>query len=305
MSEWAKYGFPNPGLMAIQRPLEGLHKALHERKLEPIANILATEYVPVMVASGAFYTSFDAALKAVVPQYVNQFDTDGAFWTWETITAKATENKEPLREYPEPQLEPEYSLLWAIQRYRIINLLKIKKNFIPASWIFEGGSEHTGIPSSIGEALDTVLNRMNIVKNFWTFSFYTSNVRLQVSMHGIYGPDHGWREGSYCINVYSASKAFIDTDFELPKGIEYKDCHLSFTAVNANPDGPFDDCGTGVAEGPNTYTADDNGVFFQWDPNLTSPATPTPGHETYKGFRAQNIEIYYVAQPDFIFQDEI
>ena len=116
MSEWGKYGFPNPGFMAVQRPFEGLCKALHERKLEPIDEILATEYAPVFMSRDYdICRAFDTELRAVVPWYVNQFDPDANAWTWEDITAKATEGKEPLREYPEPILEPALSLLWLIQ----------------------------------------------------------------------------------------------------------------------------------------------------------------------------------------------
>ena len=206
MSEWAKYGFPNPGFMTVQRPLEGLHKALHERMLEPIDDILATEYVPVFGAIGKNdFSHFDSALKNVVPNYVNQFDPDGACWTWEDITAKAVEGREALREHPEPILEPEWSLPWLMQRYRIINLLQIIRKELPYECEVLHDSVHTGIPSSTDEALGIVLARNTVL---------TSDT-IAVHLHAIYGPDHGWREGSYCINVLSTRKASIGPDFEI------------------------------------------------------------------------------------------
>ena len=307
MSEWAKYGFPNPGFMLMQRPLEALWKALWERRIYVVKtdftlqDILDKEYVPVMSrASNSTFASFDALLKDTLPYYINHLLPDGGTpWTWETLSQAALKNNETLRLWnSEPVLEYDCSLLWLLQRYRMVNLLKKVKVYFEPSCVLFFGYTHNGIPSSMQESLDSALETGS--------SFHSKNPNhFGVRLNGIYGPDHGWREGSYCCNADIFKSAYLPEDLELPEGVEPTDCHFTFTAENANPDGTFSGMGTGVTEGFNSYTADDDGVFFSWTPTAHELETPTKGHQTYKGFRLANVECYYTAEPQFIFQDDI
>ena len=302
MSEWAKYGFPNPGFMLIQRPFEALWKALWERRIYvtktdfTMDDILKNEYVPVMQPdTSPAFTAFDNFLKDTLPYYINHLlPDDSTPWTWETLSQAAIKPGETLRIWSQkPLLEHQCSLLWLLQRYRMVNLLKkAKVKLAPIGRSFMG-STHNGIPSSMQESLDSA---METGKERDTLYY-------EVALHGIYGPDHGWREGSYCCDVDMLKSVFLPEDLELPEGVERTDCHLTFTAVNVDPDGPFSGMGTGVTEGFNSYTADVEGVFFQWDPTEKGLATPTRGHETYKGFRLANMECFYTVEPQFIFQD--
>lgn len=308
MSEWAKYGFPDPAFMLEQRPLEGLCRALYERyacvfsSTYPVDKTLTIDPVPVMMGTGTLHVSgwgqstasLDDSIKRILPYYVNHLDPKEAIWTWETLVKAVLNEGELPRIIPAtPCLEPTPSLIWASQRYRMINLLQRPKIDIPYHTIVIEGHVHTGIPSSILEAMETAMSQ----------GTETNGRSLDVYLNGIYGPDHGWREGSYCINVTGCSKAFVSTE-ELPKDFSATDCHLSFTAVNSNPDGPFDALGTGITEGQNTFTADENGVFFDQSCQFSPPDTPTPGHETYGGFRCTDIACYVTFTPDFLFLDK-
>jgi len=304
MSEWAKYGFPDPGLMLEQHPMEGLCRALYERYAcvfpndYPPADTMAIDPVPVMTETGRLnvrgWESLDNAIRRILPYYTNHTDPKEPLWTWDTLLAAALRKGELRRIIPDtPCLEPTPSLIWASQRYRMINLLQRPKIDIPYHTIVIEGHVHTGIPSSILEAMETAMSQ----------GTETNGRSLDVYINGIYGPDHGWREGSYCINLTCCSKAFV-SPAELPKEYSATKCHLSFTAVNTNPDCPFNNFGTGLTEGRNTFTANEDGVFFENSSRLSPPDTPTPGRQTYGGFRCTDIACYVAFEPDFLFLDK-
>ena len=243
------------------------------------------------------FMEIDGMLKLTLPYYINHLLPDGGTpWTWETLSQAALKEGETLRLWNrEPVLEYDCSLLWLLQRYRMVNLLKKAKVKITPAGVYFAGSTHDGIPSSMQASLDSAMETGRDREYFYP----------EVSLHGIYGPDHGWREGSYCCDVRLLKSAFLPEDLDLPNGVEPTDCHFTFTAVNANPDETFSAMGTGVSEGFNSYTANAEGVFFSWNPTAEGLATPTRGHETYKGFDLANIECFYTVEPQFIFQDDI
>ena len=101
-------------------------------------------------------------------------------------------------------LSPEWNLTWAIQRMRVINLLL----YAPVQYVcdYVSGSVHTGEPSSPSAAIAAALDDARPAASG---TFPASYVR------NIYGPDHGWREGSYCCDATVTKRIYA----EFPEGL--------------------------------------------------------------------------------------
>jgi len=295
MSEWQKYGFPDPCMISSYLPMEGLFKALVERGLAAGWKVSGTIAVPILINNTYYYNTddvescddFDVFLKKICPSYL---DEDGIPYTWESLVQKALKEGERLAEYSSP-LAPKLSLRWAHQRYRMINLLRKIKLPITFHCMGVNSSIHDGQPTSVQEAYDTIVNSAEMV-----------GMPFIIQAHAIYGPDHGWKEGSYCLNLAVTREIWLDTD-ALPDGVSPTDCRISFTAVNADPDTPAPH-NLPFTEGTNTLPFDEQGLISLGDYPLL-PATPTKDHETYMGFNIIGEECYYAKEPDFIFLDDI
>lgn len=287
---WQAFGFPQPGFLPARLPAEGLRKALEERRL-PFANkwdfetIAQTDYLPMLAASGDGQTwcrEFDRELREVARRYFNhtRLDFSGLtdwadiMWTWDELLLEAAGGDEKAVSDPEKgDLSPEWNLTWAVQRMRAINLLL----YAPVQYIcdYVSGSVHTGGPSSPAEAAEAALKNARSASDG---TFPASYV------HNIYGPDHGWRAGSYCCDATVTQRIYA----ELPEGFTPDGNVYLFMKVAGAGGDDANFFGSGVSIGLNQFTADADGVFveFQADDFTAGITTPTKDHETYNGWEA-------------------
>ena len=287
---WRTFGFPQPGFLPVRTPAEGLRKALEERRLPfakewDVETIAQTDYLPMFAASGDGQTwcrEFDRELREVVVRYFNHTrldfsdlaDSDGIMWAWEDLLLEAAEGDEKAIADPEKgDLSPEWNLTWAIQRMRAINLLL----YAPVQYLcdYVSGSVHTGEPSSPAAAVAAALKDARPASDG---SFPASYI------HNIYGPDHGWREGSYCCNATVTKRIYAD----LPEGFTPDGNVYLFMKVAGAGGDDENFFGSGVSIGMNQFTADADGVFveFRNDDFTAGITTPTKDHETYNGWEA-------------------
>lgn len=287
---WRTFGFPQPGFLPARTPAEGLRKALEERRL-PFAKewdaetIAQTDYLPMFAASGDGQTwcrEFDRELREVARRYFNHTRLDFSdltdwvdiMWTWDELLLEAAEGDEKAIADPEKgDLSPEWNLTWAIQRMRVINLLL----YAPVQYVcdYVSGSVHTGEPSSPSAAIAAALDDARPAASG---TFPASYVR------NIYGPDHGWREGSYCCDITVTRRIYA----EFPEGLNPAGNVYLFMKV-AGADGSDESfSGSGVSIGMNQFTADADGVFVEFPDNDLGAGvtTPTKDHETYNGWKA-------------------
>lgn len=286
---WQMFGFPQPGFMPVRTPAEGLRKALEERKLPfaakwDIETIEQTDYLPFFDSSGngqAWCRSFDGALQEIATRYLNHTKLNFSdltnwtdiMWKWDELLLEAAEGKK--KEIADPEkgdLSPEWNLIWAIQRMRAINLLL----YAPVPYLCDviSGSVHTGEPSSPSSAIKAALKDAKPYESSGLPASYVRN---------IYGPDHGWRKGSYCCDVTMTKKIYA----EFPEGFTPTgNVYLFMNVAGADGDESFS--GSGVSIGINQFTADTDGVFVKFPDNDLSAGitTPTKDHETFNGWKA-------------------
>lgn len=287
---WQAFGFPKPGFLPPRLPAEGLRKALEERRLPfrnkwDIETIAQTDYLPMFAASGDGQTwcrEFDRELRDVARHYFNHlridFDdlTDWAdvMWQWDELLLEAAGGDEKAVADPEKgDLSPEWNLAWAVQRMRAVNLLL----YAPVQYLcdYVSGSIHTGEPSSPAAAVEAALKDAHSSSDNGFPASY---------IHNIYGPDHGWREGSYCCNATVTKRIYAD----LPEGFA-PDGNVYLLMKVAGAGGDDENFfGSGVSIGLNRFTADADGVFveFRNDDFTAGITTPTKDHETYNGWEA-------------------
>lgn len=287
---WQTFGFPNPGFLPARLPAEGLRKALEERRLPfrnkwDIETIAQTDYLPMFAVSGDGQTwcrEFDRELRDVARRYFNHTrldfsdltDWSDIMWTWDELLLEAADGDEKAIADPEKgDLSPEWNLIWAIQRMRAINLLL----YAPVQYIcdYVSGSVHTGEPSSPAEAAEAALKDARPASDG---SFAASYV------HNIYGPDHGWREGSYCCNATVTKRIYA----EFPEGLNPDGNVYLFMKVAGAGGSDENFFGSGVSIGLNRFTAGADGVFVEFgnDDFTAGITTPTKDHETFNGWEA-------------------
>lgn len=285
---WQAFGFPGVGFLPPWKPAEGLRKALSERRL-PFAEtwdadaIASTESLPLFGECGGgreFCRSFDQELRSVAERYLNHTKLDltdpeewsDPLWTWEELLLAAAEGEERRIADPEKgDLSPEWNLDWALQRMRAINLLRYAP--VDYQYSYLSGSTHDGKPSSPSASIASALKGAHESVSSGTPASYVTN---------IYGPDHGWRKGSYCCDVTICKTIFA----VLPENFTPDGNVWLFLRV-AGPGG--DDAnfsGSGVSLGMNRFLADADGVFVTFpDSDIGSGVEwPTTDHNTYGGW---------------------
>ncbi len=285
---WQAFGFPGVGFLPPWKPAEGLRKALSERRL-PFAEtwdadaIASTESLPLFGECGGgreFCRSFDQELRSVAERYLNHTKLDltdpeewsDPLWTWEELLLAAAEGEERRIADPEKgDLSPEWNLDWALQRMRAINLLRYAP--VDYQYSYLSGSTHDGKPSSPSASIASALKGAHESVSSGTPASYVTN---------IYGPDHGWRKGSYCCDVTICKTIFA----VLPENFTPDGNVWLFLRV-AGPGG--DDAnfsGSGVSLGMNRFLADADGVFVTFPDNDIGSGVewPTTDHNTYGGW---------------------
>ena len=285
---WQAFGFPGVGFLPPWKPAEGLRKALSERRL-PFAEtwdadaIASTESLPLFGECGGgreFCRSFDQELRSVAERYLNHTKLDltdpeewsDPLWTWEELLLAAAEGEERRIADPEKgDLSPEWNLDWALQRMRAINLLRYAP--VDYQYSYLSGSTHDGKPSSPSASIASALKGAHESVSSGTPASYVTN---------IYGPDHGWRKGSYCCDVTICKTIFA----VLPENF-IPDGNVWLFLRVAGPGG--DDAnfsGSGVSLGMNRFLADADGVFVTFPDNDIGSGVewPTTDHNTYGGW---------------------
>ena len=287
---WEYFGFPDPGFLPAWLPAEGLAKALAERELpfagkwdfDPIAEKDQIARFDVCSGGQNWCRSFDLKLKALAGRYLNHLkvsdlsaDRPSAMWTWDDLLLEAAGGEESAIADPSRgDLSPEWDLTWLIQRRKAIDLLRCA--LVPYRYDYLSGSAHTGIPSSPAEAVAAALSGMAERQGSGLPGSYVTL---------ICGPDHGWREGSYCCDVTITRKIFAELPEEFdPDGKVYLVMQIS------GSDGTDESFAGGgpLSPGPNLLTADASGVFAEFDPDgLTDEISPpSRDHTTSGGWRA-------------------
>ena len=307
---WENFGFPDPGFMPVWLPAEGLMKALAERNLpfagewdiEPIAE---DDFLKQLLSSGRgqlWCREFDRQLKQTAARYLNHLkmsdlselpDWSDAMWTWDELLLEAADGEEDAIADPvKGDLSPDWNLTWLLQRQKAINLLL----YAPVPYLYDylSGSTHTGVPSSPAESIAAALEGMSPGQGSGLPFSYVNN---------IYGPDHGWREGSYCCNVAVTTRIYAD----LPEGFEPDgNVYLVIKATGADGSDESFAGGGDLAVGMNVLTADQDGVFIEFpETDLAGVAgTPTKDHETSGGWKATACQAFADYTSKFQFKDE-
>jgi len=222
------------------------------------------------------------------PDLTTEELADIPFWTFESLLDELDETAiDPL----ETMFVPEFYVEWALQRYRMINLLKFAQIDYQCSYL--SGSEHTGIPTSPSAAINAALKNAKPGDP-------AVNGSLSRTTTTIWGPDHGWDYGTYCADVYQCG----DVSARLPDELKNAETML-FISVDA-PGGAadhFDSYGTGILQGINSFTADEEGKFTS---GWTLPATPdkvwTPVEGKTETFGFQALKIFCCADFTGIFK---
>lgn len=304
---WQVFGFPQPGFLPARTPAEGLRKALEERRLPfakewDVETIAQTDYLTMLGETGDGQTwcrEFDRELQEIARRYFNHTRLDFSdltdwadiMWTWDELLLEAAEGDEKAIADPEKgDLSPEWNLVWAIQRMRAINLLLYAP--VPYLCDYISGSVHTGEPSSPSAAIAAALEGKELSSAGGGLpSSYVRN---------IYGPDHGWREGSYCCDTTITKKIYAD----LPEGF-MSDGNVYLFMKVTGADGSDDSfSGSGVSIGMNQFTADADGVFVEFpDSDIgAGVATPTKDPRPTADGRRRNvrhsptIQVYFISR---------
>lgn len=311
MSEWAAYGFPNPLFRPCRLPMEGLWKALAERHLPfegrsllrdfafpegwCIDAITAHAFIPLLAkVESDDFTGLDGAIRHICGGYINHTRDDFAAWAWDDLCAAAA--PDGLAE-PPGRLAPKFPAEWAIQRYRMLNLLKypLVKAARP-DW--SNGSTHTGRPSSMAESVADAVAQME--------ESVSSDGRITNFVQGIYGPDHGWREGSYCCNIFESANIRLPEKFTSLASKTY--AVLDVTSPSGD-DADFDDMGfESIRLGRCVVPFSSDGTALKRElPYMPSiPATPVPGRETYIGWMTSSSSMATLdVSPLFKFYDDM
>ena len=304
---WEYFGFPNPGFMPARTPAEGLMKALAERELpfaskwdfDSIAEEDRIQHFEACPRGPSWCLAFDRQLKTTAEKYLNHLklsdlpDGSGAMWTWDELLLEAADGKKDEIADPEKgDLAPEWNLVWLRQRRKAINLLR----FAPVLYRYDAlsGSTHTGIPSSPSEAVAAALS--GLAANTGS-GLPGSYITL------IYGPDHGWREGSYCCDITVTRRIYAG----LPEGL-VSDGEVYLVLQVSGADGSDESFAGGglLSPGLNVLTADREGVFAEFDTDdLTGEvSTPTRDHVTSGGWRATRCAAYADYTQKFHFREE-
>ena len=308
---WETFGFPHPGFMPVWKPAEGLMKALAERRL-PFAEkwdfdtIAKEDQLKLFaeVANGQLWCrEFDSLLKELAIKYLNHtkmknnepLDFSRIMWSWEDILLAAVDGKkEKIADPAKGDLSPEWNLEWLLQRYKVLNLLRYAP--YPCKYEYKAGSTHTGVPSTPSESVTAALAAVQGA---------VSSGLPATSVTNIYGPDHGWREGSYCCDIVVTTKIFV----ELPENFVSDDnVYLCMSVTGADgTEESFKSKGP-LSVGYNQFTADTEGVFVTFDYSSEDIAdlagTPKKDRTTSGGWRSTRCQAFVDFTPNFHFSEK-
>lgn len=308
-TKWELFGFPNPGFMPAHLPAEGLTKALAERGLpfsekwdfDAIAKNDLISRFGTMPSGQSWCRDFDSRLESLAGRYLNHLklsdqsdwsDLSDVMWTWHELLLKAADDDETRIADPgKGDLSPEWNLTWLLQRRKAIDLLL----YAPVQYRFDvlSGSTHTGIPSSPSESVAAALAGLVPAEG---------GGLPGTSVHNIYGPDHGWREGSYCCDVQAVCKIYAD----LPAGfVSDGNVYLVLKVTGADStDGSFAGAEGKLHVGVNILTADQEGVFVEFgNRDLASLAgSPAKDRTTSGGWRSTVCQAFADYSPKFHFR---
>ena len=296
---WEFFGFPNPGFLPVWKPAEGLLKALAEREL-PFAREWNVDAIAEEdqidrfgTAEGqAWCAAFDRRLENLAKQYLNHLkiqdisaladssDWSDVMWTWDDLLLEAADGEEEEIADPEKgDLSPDWNLNWLIQRRKAIGLLCYAP--VPYRYDYLAGSTHTGVPSSPSESVAAALSGLTDCQGSGLPGTYVTL---------IYGPDHGWREGSYCCDVSLVRKIYA----MLPDGfVADGNVYLILQAADVGGNEESFHGGGKIALGMNILTADSKGVFVEFADDLPAGIkTPTRDHTTSGGWRASRCSAF-------------
>ena len=305
---WDLFGFPDPGFMPAWLPAEGLAKALAERELpfaekwdfDPIAEKDQIARFDVCSGGQNWCRSFDRKLEALTGRYLNHLkmsdlsaDRPSAMWTWDDLLLEAAGGDESAVADPgRGDLSPEWDLTWLIQRRKAIDLLRYAP--VPYQYDFLSGSTHTGIPSSPSESVAAALSGLTERQGSGLPGSYVTL---------IYGPDHGWREGSYCCDVTITRKIYA----RLPDGFVSNGSVVLVLSVSG-ADGSDDSFAGGgpLSIGMNMLPADADGVFAEFDASGLTGGIGTPARDrtTSGGWRATRCAAFADYRDNFHFKDD-
>lgn len=277
MSRWQDFNFPELALSPVAKGARGLCAALEERRIAdrlPEDYEFEPEYFSSMSNGRSWARSFDSDLRGVAQNYVlvdeELPEDDKERYRTATLEDMAELLGEDLID-PSSRatlLYPEWSRKWALQRYRMINLLKLHK--VPANLTgsYMSGSEHTGEPMSPNAAVSAALSDAEKRENI--------PVRLERTFESIYGPHHGWKEGSYCANVYLVGDVRLDVEDLKDEEGNLPERMVICVEVSSpfNDESKFDAFGTGLSLGVNFVDVAPDGTLFSWE----LPANPDKTH---------------------------
>lgn len=312
-TNWDVFGFPAVNFLPVWKPAEGLEKALAERNL-PFSTVWDFDSIAEMDQLALFgetgdgqkwCADFDRRLEQTAGKYLNHLkmgdltklenvsDLSDIMWTWNDLLLAATDgNEKNIADPLKGTLVPEWNLTWLLQRQKAINLLQYAS--VPYMYDYICGSTHTGNPSSPADAIATALADRSSAQG--------SNLPATYA-HNIYGPDHGWREGSYCCDVFVTQKIYAS----LPEGLASDgNVYLAIKIAGADGSDSSFACGDRLSVGMNILMADQDGVFIEFtDIDLAGAAeTPVKDRETFGGWKATACRAFADYRSKFHFKDE-
>jgi len=334
MSAWANYGFPDPRLLTSCLPMEGLFKALAERYLPfvsdfsinvffmngadtTIGDILQYDFIDTLGRintrlnnlgyQGEPIGHLDVYIRNICYRYLNHRGGVEANWTWQDLCACAA---------PEGLIEPEMLapvLLaeYTVQRYRMINLLRFPVFDSSITVDVFSGSTHNGVYHDMASSLDFAFND-NSYKGTKFFGTGIGNMPIiENYVEGIYGPDHGWAEGTYCCNFVENANVSLESALRsgpmarMNVASDELVLYLNVTAPGGD-DANFDDMGfDGVSLGTNIIRPQDGILLKRTLPYIQStPPTPVAGRFTYRGWNGRLLLTCDLA-PHFLFYDNV
>lgn len=302
MSRWKEGGFPDVTMSAPLPVSLALTRALNERaKAAGLKESGEQESMEEFSTPGWLH-QFDGRLRQIARRYLDHRRQDwqngrAHYWTWERMIEelKHDESFEDGPVVPGDAMLPELPAAWAHQRRRMVDLLR----YIPVPYkVRQGrGATHTGIPLSPGDAWKAGWRGLGDENAGAGGGFYAY-------AEDIYGPDHGWKEGSYCVNLsVSIPQGVADS---VPKGLR-KSVLLRFFA-DLPPMGEtkyFSDLGLGVRQGWHELRLNGNGSFLRippgWSPVRPAAPWPTPNKRIGVGFKVRTASSFADAKDFFEF----
>lgn len=277
---WDNFSFPNIKFVPFDVGFIGLCQAVFERMTAIGKNVEEHDFFKYCYQKRLNYsmqqlvTAFDNLLfNEVAPRFMNHTVADFEdvnefsslpYWNIEGFEKYFKANSDKIGfDLPHGLSKEKFDLLpgylWAFSRYHCINLLL----YLPINYQgkFFTGSVHNGEPMSPTAAVQAAFDSAKI-------SDAVLNPLIKRSITTIWGPDHGWKYGSYCCDLYEVGALKAVLPENVPSDIDVK-LYCFFDS----PDGSneyWDSMGTGISKGLKIFEADKDLNFTQWE----LPGTP-------------------------------